>query len=68
VQEQHARLLPPSSTLDDVEQVAPLAPERVGVNSTASGLLFGSPMPKEPPHRKQPAPETVETNCQLSLF
>jgi hypothetical protein len=68
VQEQHARLLPPSSTLDDAEHVAPLPVENVGVNGTASGLLLGSPMPKESPRRKQPAPETVETDCQLSLF
>lgn len=69
VQEQHARLLPPSSTLDDAEHVAPLAPERVGVNGTASGLVFGSPMLQESPRRKQPAVETdAETDCQLSLF
>jgi len=69
VQEQHARLLPPSSTLNDAEHVAPLAPERVGVNGTASGLVFGSPMPKESPRRKPAAVEPVaDTDCQLSLF
>jgi len=69
VQEQHARLLPPSSTLDDAEHVAPLAPERVGVNGTANGLVFGSLIPKESPRRKPAVPEPVaETDCQLSLF
>jgi hypothetical protein len=64
VQEQHARLLPPSPTLD-AKHVAPLAAEFVGVNGAASGLVFGSPMPKESPRRKQP---TAEPDCQLSLF
>ena len=69
VQEQHARLVPPSSTLDDAEHVAPLAPERVGGNGTANGLVFGSLIPKESPRRKQPAPEpAAETDRQLSLF
>ena len=67
VQEQHARLLPPSSTLD-AEHVAP-ATELVGVNGTVSGLVFGSPMPKESPRRKPPVAEPVaDTDCQLSLF
>ena len=69
VQEQHARLLPPSSTLDDAEHVAPVPQEFVGVNGTASGLVFGSPMPKESPRRKPTVAEPVaETDCQLSLF
>ena len=69
VQEQHARLLPPSSELDHAEHVATEAPERVGVNGTAGGLVFGSPMPKESPRRKLPVVEPVaETDCQLSLF
>jgi hypothetical protein len=65
VQEQHARSLPPSSTLDDAEHVAPLPLESVGGNGTASVLVFGSPMPKESPSRK---PAVVEPDCQLSLF
>jgi hypothetical protein len=69
LQEQHARLLPPSSTLDDGEHAAPPPSELLGVNGTASGLVFGSPMPKESPRRKQPVEEPVaETDCQLSLF
>ena len=65
VQEQHARLLPPSSTLDDGEHAAPPPSELVGVNGTASGLVFGSPMPKESPGRK---PLVLEPDSQLSLF
>jgi hypothetical protein len=69
VQEQHARLLPPSSTLDDAEHVAPPPSERVGVNGTANGLVFGSLMPRESPRRKPAVAEPVaETDCQLSLF
>jgi hypothetical protein len=69
VQEQQARLLPPSATLDDAELVAPLAPNPVGVNGTASDLVFGLPMPKQSPRRKTPVEESVaQTDCQLSLF
>jgi hypothetical protein len=64
VQEQHARLLPPSST-SDAEHVTPLAPERVGGNGAASVLVFDSPMPKESPRRK---PLGAEPDSQLALF
>src|SRR6202044_2665651 len=55
VQEQHARLMPPSASFEthDAELVASMPPEAFGVNGTAGGLLFGSPMPKEPSRRKQ---------------
>ena len=69
VQEQHARLLPPSSTVDDAERVAPLPPGGVRVNGMASSLVFGSPVPKESPRRKPAVAKPVaETDCQLSLF
>ena len=42
-----------------------MPPEALGVNGTGSGLLFGSPMPKEPSRRKQ---LVAEPDCQLSLF
>jgi hypothetical protein len=51
VQEQHARPLPPSSTIDDRGYVAPPALELVRINGTAGGLLFGSPMPKGLPSK-----------------
>jgi hypothetical protein len=65
VQEQHARLMPPSSTFDGAEHVASLPLEGVGFNGTAGGLLFGSPMPKDSARRK---PFVAEPDSQLSLF
>jgi hypothetical protein len=65
VQEQHARLLPPSSTLDDGEHVAAPPSELNGVNGTPGSLVFGSPMPNESPRRKA---AVAETDGQLSLF
>ena len=68
VQEQHARLLPASSVLDEElteELVAGPFNEVVAVDGTAAALVFGVWLDKEPPRRR---PLVVEPDCQLSLF
>jgi hypothetical protein len=68
VQEQHARLLPASSVLDEEireELVAGPFDEVVAVEGTAAALVFGARLEKESPRRR---PLIVEPDCQLSLF
>ena len=68
VQEQHVRLLPASSVLDEElreEQVAGPFDEVVTVDGAAAALAFGERLEKESPRRR---PLVAEPDCQLSLF
>jgi hypothetical protein len=68
VQEQHARVLPASSVLDEELREEPVAgpfDEVVAVDGTAAALVFGARPEKESPRRR---PLVVEPDCQLSLF
>jgi len=68
VQEQHARLLPASSVLDEKpgeELVAGPFTEVVAVDGAAPALVFGDRLAKESPRRRL---VVVEADSQLSLF
>jgi hypothetical protein len=68
VQEQHARLLPAASALDDElteELVAPPLTEVVPVDGSAKAAVFGARVEKDSPRRR---PVVAEADCQLSLF
>ena len=68
VQEQHARLLPTASALDEELREAPVAEpfgEVVAVDGAAAALVFGARLEKESPRRR---PLIVEPDSQLSLF
>jgi len=68
VQEQHARLLPASSALEDELREEPVGgpfDEVAAVDGTATALVFGTRLEKESPRRR---PLVVEPDSQLSLF
>jgi hypothetical protein len=68
VQEQHARLLPASSSPEEeVEQEFAGSPlnELVAAAGPTNGLIFGTRLEREPLRRK---PLIVEAETQLSLF
>ena len=68
VQEQHARLLPASSPIEEevtAELVAGPFNELVAVDGAAPALVFGARLEKESSRRR---PLVVEPDCQLSLF
>ena len=69
VQEQHARLLPASSSHEEeIEQESAASPlQRIGCLSLArpKALIFGTRLEREPSRRR---PLIVESDSQLSLF
>jgi hypothetical protein len=68
VQEQHARLLPASSSNEEeIEQESAGTPfnELVAAAGPTNGLIFGTRLEREPLRRK---PLIVEADSQLSLF
>jgi len=68
VQEQHARLLPASSSHEEeIEQESVASPldESADATGPTKGLIFGTRLEREPPRRR---PLIVEPDSQLSLF
>jgi hypothetical protein len=68
VQEQHARLLPVSSSHEEeIEQESVGSPlnELAAAADPTKGLIFGTRLEREPPRRR---PLIVEPDSQLSLF
>ena len=68
VQEQHARLLPASSSHEEeIEQESVVSPldELADATGPTKGLIFGTRLEREPPRRR---PLIVEPDSQLSLF